>query len=163
MQGISLTTTNQHNIMGGFTKIILKDKSEDAIIAANCLLDLHKVSKKYRFYSQRDTKEEYQHFLNNNGHYPEHMFPRNKINSYKDFLKYWNPVSCGECFVPHFGTLTFDCYYGRTPQIQMKRIANFLLENIDLIEKVGGSYETFVERCGKRSNLKKQLLNIKIV
>jgi hypothetical protein len=148
--------------MGGFTKIKLKDTSEDAIIAANCLLDLYKVSKKYRFYSRRATKEEYTHFLNNNGHYPEHMFPRNKIKSYEDFLKYWNPTVCGECFVPHFGTLTFDCYFSRTPAIQMKRIANFLLSNTSTIEKVGGSYETFVERCGKRSHLKKQLLNIQI-
>lgn len=148
--------------MGGFTKIVLKDNSEDAIIAANCLLDLHKVSKKYRFYSRHDTKQEYQHFLNNNGHYPAHMFPRNKINLYTDFLKYWNPANCGECFVPHFGTLAFDCYFSRTPKIQMKRIANFLLENMTLIEKVGGSYETFVERCGKRQHFKKELMNIKI-
>lgn len=143
--------------MGGFTQIILKDKSEQHVIDCNCLLSREKVDKKYHFYTINDTKIEYGHFKIGNGVYDEHLFPRNKIKSYEDFLSYWNPQICGH-FVNPFGTLSFDCYFSRTPAIQMKRIANFLVDNYTLIEQAEGSFETFVERCGKSKRVQKLLL-----
>lgn len=146
--------------MGGFTKIVLEDTSEDNIIRANCLLDMYKVSKNYRFYSKHDVKVEYHHYCIGNGEYPENLFPSKQIHSFEDFTKFWNHNKI-PYFVPDFGVLTFDCYFSRTPKIQMKRIANFLLDHPTLIRNVGGSFETFVERCGKYSHLKKQLLKFK--
>ena len=146
--------------MGGFTKILLKDTSEDNIILMNCLLDRFKVSDKYRFYLRHNAREEYYHYIIGNGAYPAHMFPRDKINSYEGFLQYWNPEKCGDCFVRPFGMLTFDCYFNRTPAAQMKRLAHFLLENRETIAKVGGSFETFVERAGISKKSQKELLKL---
>lgn len=144
--------------MGGYTQIILKDDSEDNIIDCNCLLNVEKVSKAYRFYSRNDARTEYGYFkIKAVGNYPEYLFPRNKINSYEDFLNYWNPKNCG-FFINPFGALSFDCYFVRTPAIQMKRIANFLVDNYSLIKEAKGSFETFVERCGKSKEIQKFLL-----
>ena len=135
-------------IMGGFTKIVLRDCSQVNIDSQNNKLKKLKVAKQYRFYSEKDVQIEYEFFKKEDGYFPENQFPREKIKSYKDFTKYWSTEALGEVFVPKIGTLTFDCYFGRTSKRAMKVIASYLMCNLSQIKEVDGSYSTFVERCG---------------
>lgn len=134
--------------MGGFTEIRLKDCSQENIDEQNKKLEELKAPKWCRFYSEKDIEFEYDAFINGVGEFPEHLFPRHKINSYEDFKKYWSPQALGEVFVPYFGTLTFDCYFGRTSKRVMNIIGKYLVENSDQINFVEGSFSTFVERSG---------------
>lgn len=134
--------------MGGFTSIKLKDTSISNIRKQNELLDECKVSKKYRFYSEDDVRFEYEGFRNGTGNFPDNLFPKHLINTYADFKKYWSTEALGKAFVPEFGTLTFDCYFGRTSKRAMHNIAKYLLLNISKIKSTSGSFSTFVERCG---------------
>lgn len=144
--------------MGGFTTLKLRDTSQENIDQHNKHLDELGVAKRYRFYSMRDVKLEYEAFLNGDGNFPEHMFPPDKINSFEDFLKYWNPRALGEVFVPHFGGLNFDCYFGRTSKRAMHGLARYLLIYGDHIRTTSGSYSTFVERCGYKAKTKQRQL-----
>ena len=130
--------------MGGFTKIHLKDTSVENIKFANDILDRMKLPKKHRFYSEDDVKEEYEFYKKGDGNYPENQFPKDKINSYDTFKKYWSTEALGEVFVPKFGSLTFDCYFSRTSQSAMNLIANFVFSYRYLIGEVSGSYSTFI-------------------
>lgn len=132
--------------MGGFTKVVLKDVSRENIDKQNARLELYKVPKKYRFYSEQDVILEYEAFKMHDGVFPENQFPRDKIKSFEDFKKYWSPEALGEVFVPHYGTLTFDCYFGRTSQRAMRNIGRYLGYNVKYIKKVDGSFSTFAER-----------------
>jgi hypothetical protein len=132
--------------MGGFTKIQLRDTSRENIDAQNARLELAGVPKKYRFYSEADVIFEYESFKQYDGVFPEQQFPREKIRSLEDFKRYWSAEALGEIFVPPIGALIFDCYFGRTSQRAMQGIARYVAENHREIEKVGGSFETFVER-----------------
>ena len=100
--------------MGGFTHIKLKDCSIQNIAAHNTKLAIHNVPKKYHFYSELDVIAEYEYFKATIGVFPEHSFPKDKINSLEDFKRYWSPKALGIVFVPESGMLTFDCYFGRT-------------------------------------------------
>lgn len=144
--------------MGGFTSIKLKDTSPEAIKQVNATLTEMKVPKGYRFYSEDDVKEEYEYYKKGDGNYPEHLFPKNKIRSYKSFTKYWSTEALGATFVPPFGTLTFDCYYGRTATTTMNKIARFIYNNLELIDEVDGSYSTFVNDKITVSNRMKECL-----
>ena len=136
--------------MGGFTTIKLKDCSEQNISAHNARLELNKVPKKYRFYSESDIIFEYESFKAGLGYFGEDLFPKDKIKSLIDFKKYWSPKALGLIFVPEIGMLTFDCYFGRTSKRAMKAIGKYLVDNHRDIEKVGGSWSTFLERgCTK--------------
>lgn len=146
--------------MGGFTKIRLKDKSQSNIDNVNAMLGKAKIIKEYRFYSEKNVKQEYKYYLKGDGHYPEHLFPANQINSYDDFKSRWSAEALGEVFVPKFGTLTFDCYYDRTPERVMNQIAKFLIKNIYLIGEVEGSFSTFVEKCNLNQKDKQTLLSL---
>lgn len=130
--------------MGGFTEIILKDVSEENIKIQNEILKNLKVPKKYRFYSIDDIILEYECFKNGNGAFPEHLFPKNKIKSFKDFQKFWNPKQCG--LIPKIGGLTFDCYFNRTGKMALRKIGKYVFQNIDCIDKISGSVKTFMER-----------------
>lgn len=132
--------------MGGFTQIVLKDKSRANIDSHNAKLEIAGVPKKYRFYSEGDVIFEYESFKAGQGHFPEHMFPKDKINSLEDFKKYWSSEAVGEVFVPPYGALQFDCYFGRTSKKAMRAIGKYVTENHDAIEKVSGSFSTFMER-----------------
>ena len=141
--------------MGGFTKLMLKDTSTENIRKHNELLAKAKVRKEIRFYSEDDVKLEYEYFKKGDGNFPEHQFPKDKINSYEDFTKYWSTEALGEVFVPKFGTLTFDCYFGRTSNNAMKclkdYIVNVLISSEYFLDSpfayAGGSWSTFLERC----------------
>lgn len=133
--------------MGGFTTIRLKETSQDSITKANAILDKMKVAKQYRFYSENDVILKYEYYKKGDGNYPEDLFPTGKINSYEDFTKYWSTEALGETFVPKFGTLTFDCYYGRTSQTTINKLSRFVYNNRNLIGEVDGSYTTFVDKC----------------
>jgi len=149
--------------MGGFTKVVLENKTITNIRKQNEILKELGLAKKYRFYSEDDVRFEYEGFCNNDGSFPEHRFPRDEIKSYEDFKKYWNTNVLGEIFVPKFGTLTFDCYFGRTSQNAMRRIAKYVIENHLKIEYVSGSWTTFIERgMSKRQCKKLKELNIKV-
>lgn len=132
--------------MGGITKIILKDTSEQNIVAHNTRLDIAGVPKKHRFYGEADIIAEYEYFKANDGNFPEDQFPKDKINSLNDFKKYWSTEALGEVFVPKNGTLTFDCYFGRTSEKAMRAIGKYVVENRDEIKETGGSFSTFIER-----------------
>lgn len=132
--------------MGGFTKIVLKDKSCENIKKHNEILKDYGVAKKYSFYSEDDVKFEYDSFVKGLGVFPEHLFPKDKINSYNDFTRYWSTEALGEVFIPKFGTLTFDCYFGRTSQNAMSRIGRYFADHVEDMESVGGSWDTFMER-----------------
>ncbi|MFW6219980.1 MAG: hypothetical protein ACOC33_03995 [bacterium] len=146
--------------MGGFTKIRLKDNSQENINKINVILDEMKLNKIYRFCSENDVQEEYECYKKGDGEFPEHLFPTNKIHSYEDFKNYWSTDALGEVFVPKFGTLTFDCYYDRTPMAIMNKIGKFLIKNIDLIGEVEGSYSTFIEKINLPEKDKKKLLSL---
>lgn len=133
--------------MGGFTVIYLKDRSEENIRKHNELLAKHRVPKRYRFYSMADVQFEYDGFCKGTGVFPEHMFPKSKIRSFEDFKKYWNPEAVGEVFVPYTGSMSFDCYFGRTSKNAMRNIGKYLLENHNDILAVSGSFTTFMERA----------------
>ena len=141
--------------MGGFTEIFLRDKSIENIRKQNARLKAIGVSKMY-FYSDDNIQKEWEAFKKNEGVFPEHLFPREKIKTFDDFKRYWSPKALGSCFVPYNGSLTFDCYFGRTSKRQMKLLRKYLMDydfetsrfNIDLIENVSGSFSTFVERGG---------------
>lgn len=132
--------------MGGFTQIFLKDTSRQSIDKHNALLELHKVPKSYRYNSEADVIFEYEAFKMNVGVFLEHQFPKDKINSLDDFKKYWSPEACGEIFVPHYGTLQFDCYFGRTSKGTLRKIGRYLALNAKDIKKTSGSFSTFIER-----------------
>ncbi len=132
--------------MGGFTQFKLKNKTPENIAKHNALLISHGVPKKYRFYSELDTMFEYEAFKKGIGAFPEHQFPKDKIKSYNDFKKYWSTKALGEVFVPPYGTLQFDCYFGRTSKRAMRNIGKYLVENHESIDSMHGSYETFFER-----------------
>ncbi len=132
--------------MGGFTKFQLKDKSEENIAKHNAKLREFGVSKKYGFYSLEDVRIEYEYFKLGDGNWPENLFPKDKIKSFKDFQKYWSPEALGEVFVAPIGALIFDCYFGRTSKNAMRRIGKYLAENHRDIELAEGSYDTFFER-----------------
>lgn len=156
--------------MGGFTKIVLKDKSIENIRKHNELLAKAKVRKEIRFYSEDDVKLEYEAFLKGEGAFPEHSFPKDKIKSYKDFTNYWSTEALGEVFVPKFGSLTFDCYFGRTSNNAMKCLKNYIIDTLLLreysmdspFEYADGSWTTFLERCSA-SKLNLELINEKII
>jgi hypothetical protein len=155
--------------MGGFTVLALKDKSVENIRKHNELLSKAKVRKGIRFYSEDDVRLEYDAFLNNQGVFPEHSFPKDKIKSYDDFTKYWSTEALGEVFVPKFGTLTFDCYFGRTSDNAMKCLKNYIVDTLLLseyfldspFEYASGSWSTYLERCSA-SKLDLELINEKI-
>ncbi len=155
--------------MGGFTKLVLKDKSVENIRKHNELLSKAKVRKGIRFYSDDDVRLEYDAFLNNEGVFPERSFPKDKIKTYNDFTKYWSSEALGEVFVPKFGTLTFDCYFGRTSDNAMKCLKNYIVDTLLLneyfldspFEYASGSWSTYLERCSA-SKLDLELINEKI-
>jgi len=132
--------------MGGFTAIRLKDISQENIDAQNQKLKEYGVNKRYRFYSERDIQEEYQYYLKGDGVYREDLFPKDKINSYEDFKKYWNPKAVGEIFIPYVGSLNFDCYFGRTSKRALRNIGRFTAENHREIKEIYGTSLTFMER-----------------
>jgi hypothetical protein len=139
--------------MGGFTVIYLKDRSEENIRKHNELLKKHKVTKRYRFYSIDDIMFEYDSFKKNLGTFPEHLFPKDKIKTLDDFCRYWNPKAVGECFVPYTGSLSFDCYFGRTSKRAMRGIGKYIIENWKDILAVTGSFDTFIERGMTKSEM----------
>ena len=77
----------------------------------------------------------------------------------------------GEVFVPKFGSLTFDCYFGRTSKNAMKCLKNYIVDTLLLPEYsmenspfkyADGSWTTFLERCSA-SKLNLELINEKII
>jgi len=132
--------------MGGFTQVYLKDCSYDNILKQNEKLKEYKVAKRYRFASEDDVKFEYNAFVKGLGVFPESQFPKDKIKSYNDFKKYWSTEALGEIFCPTFGTLNFDCYFGRTSKRAMRNMGKYIANNVDEIKKTNGSFSTFIER-----------------
>jgi len=148
--------------MGGFTEIKLKNNSNENIAKQNAKLDAIGLRKAIRFYSIADVELEYHYFKKNEGHFPDDQFPRHKIKSFNDFRKYWSTETLGVVFCPEFGTLTFDCYFGRTSKRAMRMIGRYLLSNYDQIGDTSGSYSTFIERAElskKNFKLLSQLYN----
>lgn len=132
--------------MGGFTQVFLRDKSRTNIDRHNALLKLYKIPEKYRYYSEADVIFEYEAFKMGLGAFSERQFPKDKIKSLNDFKQYWSPSALGETFCPHFGTLQFDCYFGRTSKHAMRNIGKYLADHYRDIEKTSGSFDTFAER-----------------
>ena len=133
--------------MGGFTQVKLKDTSEENIEKQNEILKAYKVPKWYRFYNLRKEQEiEYEYFKKEEGVFPDHLFPKDKILSLEDFRKYWHPKALGEVFVPYSGTLQFDCYFGRTSKRAMHNMGRYIADNIEQFAEFDGSFSTFMER-----------------
>jgi hypothetical protein len=155
--------------MGGWTKLQLKDTSEENIAKHNQMLVSAGVIKKYRFYSEEDVLNEFVYFKRGEGAFPENQFPKDKIKSFNDFKKHWNTKALGEVFCPPFGSLTFDCYYSRTSKRAMCNMKNYIINALLLPENfmntpfsyAEGSWSTFLERCGA-SKLNLALINEKI-
>jgi hypothetical protein len=100
----------------------------------------------FKYDSHLDVRIEYEYFKLEDGNWPEEFFPKDKIKSFKDFQKYWNPKALGEVFVAPIGALIFDCYFGRTSKNAMRGIGKYLAVNHRDIELATGSYDTFFER-----------------
>jgi hypothetical protein len=132
--------------MGGFTQIKLRDCSQRNIDTQNARLELAGVPKMFRFYSEKDVIFEYEAFLIGKGVFSENQFPKDKINSLEDFKKYWSTKALGEMFVPPFGTLQFDCYFGRTSKRAMRNLGRYIALNIREFKEFDGSFSTFMER-----------------
>jgi hypothetical protein len=132
--------------MGGHTVIYLKDKSQKNIDIQNARLEIGKVPQKYRFYSERDVIYQYESFKMNLGEFPKFQFPKDEINSLEDFKKFWSTEALGSVFVPPYGTLTFDCCFGRTSDGALRKMGKYVASNLDEIISVRGSFTTFVER-----------------
>jgi len=133
--------------MGGFTQIKLIDCSPENIEQQNAKLAAYRVPRKYRFQDlEKEQAEEYKWFVKGKGAFPEHLFPKDKIHSLKDFRKYWNPRALGEVFAPPSGTLQFDCYFGRTSKNAMRAIGRYVAANLDQFKVFDGSFSTFMER-----------------
>jgi hypothetical protein len=147
--------------MGGFTKIQLRDCSQENIDKCNQELREFGLRKDIHFYSEKDTRTEWEYYRDEPEtrakYYPPHLFPQD-ISSYSEFKKYWSTSHLGEVFVPPVGALKFDCYFGRTSKRAMHAIARWLLLSLDEIKVVEGSYSTFVERCGYKAKTKQKLL-----
>jgi len=133
-------------IMGGFTSIYLKDTSINNIRKQNEKLREYGVAKKYHFYSDDDIRFEYEAFKNGEGIFPADQFPRDLINTFKDFKKYWSPKALGRIFCPDTGSLNFDCYFGRTSKRAMRNMGKYVYDHAEDIKKVSGSFTTFIER-----------------
>jgi ASC-1-like (ASCH) protein len=151
----------KNKVMGGFTKILLKDTSAENIQKQNEILAEEGVDEMYRFYSENDVLLQWEGFQENPEYFPDHLFPKDKINSYTTFKEYWNTEAIGEIYCPPFGMLTFDCYFNRMDQAQMYSVAAYLLKNPEQIAAVGGSYDTFVERAGIGNMTRNRLKNFK--
>jgi hypothetical protein len=132
--------------MGGFTEIYLRDKSEENIAKHNEKLKEYGVRKSLRFYSEADIKFEFDGFMKGTGYFPDDQFPKDKIKTINDFKKYWNPKSLGTCFCPNVGSLTFDCYFGRTSKNAMRKLGRYIADHHRDIEQTRGSFSTFMER-----------------
>lgn len=146
--------------MGGFTVVYLKDRSEANIAKHNELLAKYKVAKKYRFYSLADVRFQYDAFKANKGIFPAEQFPKDKIKTFDDFQRYWNPNAIGEVFVAFTGSLSFDCYFGRTSKNAMRNIGRYIADHWHDILAVSGSFDTFMERG--MNKLERQLITEKI-
>lgn len=131
--------------MGGFTVIHLRDKAQENIDMHNNLLRIAGAANKYRFYSLIDCMYEYEWFVDGRGTFPEKEFPRHLIHDFSDFLEYWNHKK--HWLVPEIGTLEFDCYFGRTGQQSLRAIGRYAAFNWKDIEKIKGSYLTFIEKA----------------
>lgn len=140
--------------MGGFTKIQLRDTSEENIKKCNQELEDFGLRKDIRFNSEEEVKFEYDGFVNGEGVFPEDQFPRDEIRTYEDFRRRW----LAHPFVRPIGALTFDCYFGRTSKTAMHALARWLLLSLDEVKEVSGSYSTFVERCGYKAKTKQRQL-----
>ena len=142
--------------MGGFTKIQLRDTSEENIDKCNQELREFGLRKDISFNSEKSIREEWEFYQNDS---PEdrrkyyHNFPQD-ITEYSEFRKHW----LAHPFVRPIGALTFDCYFGRTSTRAMHAIARWLLLSLDEVKHVEGSYSTFVERCGYKARTKQKLL-----
>ena len=155
--------------MGGFTQLKLKDTSTENIAKHNKMLGEAKVRKGIRFYSEDDVRLEWEAYENNEGHFPLEQFPRTKIYSFETFKQYWNTEALGAVFCPPFGTLTFDCYFGRTSNNAMKCIKDYIISALLLqeyfmkspFEYASGSWSTYLERCSA-SKLDLEMMKEKI-
>lgn len=149
--------------MGGFTSIQLKDTSQENIDEQNAELDALGVAKRYRFYSEKNIRLEWDFYLEcgpelRAERFPSHLFPQD-IETFEDFKQFWSPEALGTVFVPAIGMLKFDCYFGRTSTRAMHGIARFLLYSLEgVIKETSGSYSTFVERCGYKAKTKQRTL-----
>ena len=142
--------------MGGFTTITLKDTSKENIAVQNKKLDEIGLRKNIRFYSEEDVKFEFDFYMQKKKDgtltkwYGDPLSDpniANQINSYDDFKRFWSPEYLGAVFVPYFGQLSFDCYFGRTSDRAMAMIGKYIVENTDQIDSVSGSWSTFLERA----------------
>jgi hypothetical protein len=140
--------------MGGFTQCFLKDKTQKNIDLHNEKLRTSKVARKYRFYSENDTIYQYECYLSGKGVFSEYDFPKSEIHSYIDFKKYWSTEVLGDVFVPPYGTLQFDCYFGRMSENAMRKMGKYIAENITSFENFDGSFETFMERGMSKKEIK---------
>ena len=94
--------------MGGFTSIQLQDTSQEHIDEQNAELDALGVAKRYRFYSEKNIRKEWEHYQNDGPaarkkYYSQ--FPQD-ITSYETFKLWWSPKRWGTCFIPEVGMLT---------------------------------------------------------
>jgi hypothetical protein len=139
--------------MGGYTTIHLKNVTQSNIAIENEKLKLYGIPTKYHFYSLNDVRMEYETFKKGEGYFPEREFSRDKIKTFADFRKCWNNKQL-PFFCPKFGTLAFDCYFGRTSIRTMQKIGKYITENLDNFECFSGSFDTFMERGMNQKQIK---------
>jgi len=144
--------------MSGFTTIKLKDCSAENIEKQNNVLINCGVPKKYHFYSENDMYDEYIYFTTHKEQYKNFIKFPEKIKTYNQFKLVWNTKKLTDFIVPEYGMLTFDCYFNRTSKRAMHNLAKYLLNNLDEIESINGSFSTFIEKCGYGDKNQKKLL-----
>ena len=139
--------------MGGFTAIFLKDRTERNIKLQNERLAECGVKKCYRFYSQANVRVEYEAYKSGKGYFPTYQFPTDQIKSLKDFKKFWNTKAVGDTFYPKFGSLTFDCYFGRMSQRQMKAVVKYMKIYVKDIHSVNGRFSSLLEKAATTNDV----------
>lgn len=139
--------------MGNVVKFILANKSEENINLQNKRLKDFGVDEKYRFYSNKDLRDEFKYYLKHPDKYPQHFF--DKGLTYEEFKEIYLMFNWNE-----LGVLWFDTYFNRTPEEEIEKILNYFFNTpqfvfVDEIEGINHLYNEYMNDEQKK-NFKKR-------
>jgi hypothetical protein len=112
--------------MGNAVKIILMNKSEENINLQNKRLKDFGVDEKYRFYSNKDLRDEFKYYLKHPDQYPQYLF--NEGLTYEEFKEVYLSLNWNE-----LGVLWFDTYFNRTPEEEIEKILNYFFNTPEFV------------------------------
>lgn len=130
--------------MGGWTQLRLKDRSKTNIEHHNQILDKLRVPKQYRFHHWNELITEWEEIEEQaeKGITTYPYWYGKEVTCYPHFVNAWEK----HCPVK-MAALYFDCYFGRTSDHAMSRLAQYVVNNWAELEEPKGSFSTFVEKA----------------